>query len=335
MLCSYSVIVPVLNESGGIVGTLRSIVESMAYFDDCYPGAATVHGEIIVVDEGSTDGTLEHVQECARVNPRLRLVEHHRSLGSGAARNTGVRLARGEVLFYCDVNDRYFREHILVGFSLLDRPEGAQEKIPVNTGHSGSDEPFAAVRTGVHFKQDILPYWRMAIGNSIPLNLCVRRECHEWTEGFPDQAVYRRIGGCEDGAYNCCLDTFFRVGQVDLETVEHVRTQGNSFDLQMDRFQRPPGSDFDLPHASSEGLHSIRLQLERQKIRYLLDKWRVLGAPPLPAGLLNWNGVVEELLSHRMPEEAMQIAEQATCAGQRVPVELMAKIRKSLTVEVR
>ena len=337
MLDSYSVIVPVLNERGGIVRTLQSISDSMVYFDDHYPRSVEIHGEVIVVDEGSTDGTLELVQECSRANPRLRLVRHHHSLGSGAARNTGVRIACGDVLFYCDADDLYFREHIVVGFSLLDTCENAEgvsaEKTRREEENRGSEidpanRPIAAVRTGVRFGETILPYWRMAVGNSFPLNLCLRRECHEWMEGFPEEAVYKRIGGCEDSAYNRCLETFFRVGEIDRETVEHVRRLGNSFDLQMNRFLHPPGSDFDVPTLESLDLYEIRSRLEEQKIGYLLDKWRVLGAPPLSPELLNWGGVVEQLFLRQRPGEAVQVAEQANRYGQAIAEELMTKIRR-------
>jgi glycosyltransferase involved in cell wall biosynthesis len=331
------VIVPVLNKRSDIVRTLQSISDSMAFFDANHPLAAEVQGEVIVVDEGSTDGTLELVQECARADFRLRLIQHHQSFGAGAARNTGVRMSRGDVLFYCDGDDLYFREHVFAGFSLLDHSESvasatAEDK-HLRVGDLGhvvfsAKRPVAAVRTGVHLKETILPYWRTATGNSITQNLCVRRECHEWVEGFPEEAVYRRIGGCEDSAFSSWLATFFRVGQIDLETVEYVRRPGNSFDRQMKRFLHPPGSDFDVPSPALQALYDIRLRREDEKVGYLLDKWRVLGPPPLSPGLLNWELVLVELVRRRRLAEAVQVAEQASRLGQVLPTELTMEIRR-------
>lgn len=100
MLYSYSVIVPVLNKQDVIERTLRSIADSMDFFDGNHPRAHGINSEVVVVDDGSTDRTPELVREFARLDPRVRIIHHHRSLRIGAARNTGVRVCSGQVLFY-------------------------------------------------------------------------------------------------------------------------------------------------------------------------------------------------------------------------------------------
>ncbi|MCW2498613.1 MAG: glycosyl transferase family 2 [Frankiales bacterium] len=52
--------------------------------------------EVVVVDNGSTDGTVDVVRQC--VGPRLRLVEESTNTGYAAATNTGARLASGQQL---------------------------------------------------------------------------------------------------------------------------------------------------------------------------------------------------------------------------------------------
>ncbi len=61
--------------------------------------------EVLVVDNGSTDGTPAIVDEIARREPRLRL-EHVPGVdGAGAVRNAGVASARGAAIALCDADD--------------------------------------------------------------------------------------------------------------------------------------------------------------------------------------------------------------------------------------
>ncbi|WP_322799223.1 Gfo/Idh/MocA family oxidoreductase [Thermoflexus sp.] len=54
--------------------------------------------EIIVVDNGSTDGTLEYLQELALSHSNLRLILNYRNLGFPAAVNQGIKLSAGEYI---------------------------------------------------------------------------------------------------------------------------------------------------------------------------------------------------------------------------------------------
>lgn len=332
MLGSYSVIVPVLNKHRGIVRTLESIAASMAFLDEHLPGAEDVQGEVVVVDEGSTDGTVGLVEAFALRHPRVRLVRHQRAFGIAAARNTGARMAGGDVLFFCDGDDLYLPEHLCAGFWLLDgsaaAPETATDTALLRLGARGHltfspARPVAAVRTGVRVQEDLHPYWREAIDNTIAQNLCVRRECHDWGEGFSEEAVYKHIGGCEDVAYGSWLHTFFRVGRLPMETVEYLRYPGNSFDRQLRRFQHPPGSEHDVVPFSQRVIHDIRQRREEQKIGYLLDKWLVFGPPALPAPLLNWSEVVAELSQRGRTRDALTVARHARAQGQPIAAEVL------------
>lgn len=92
---SVSVIVPVYNDAKGIADTLDSLLNQSLNPDEY---------EILVVDNGSTDGSLEVVREYGGGNARVIALEEHRIRGSYAARNKGIANAQGGVLAFIDAN---------------------------------------------------------------------------------------------------------------------------------------------------------------------------------------------------------------------------------------
>jgi glycosyltransferase involved in cell wall biosynthesis len=88
-----SVIVPAYQAAWSIRDTLRSIAAQT------YP-----HLEVIVVDDGSTDGTAEIVQSFALHDPRIRLLRQANG-GVASARNRGVREAKGFFVAPIDADD--------------------------------------------------------------------------------------------------------------------------------------------------------------------------------------------------------------------------------------
>ena len=62
--------------------------------------------EVICVDDGSTDNTLEILKEYAGKDSRVRYI-HQENAGAGAARNTGMKYAKGQYLAFLDADDIY------------------------------------------------------------------------------------------------------------------------------------------------------------------------------------------------------------------------------------
>ena len=77
-----SCVVPVYNEAGAVAETMRGAAEALKAGDRPF--------ELILVDDGSTDGSLEAAREAG---VELRELRHSANLGYGAAVKTGCRAA--------------------------------------------------------------------------------------------------------------------------------------------------------------------------------------------------------------------------------------------------
>ena len=76
--------------------------------------------EVVLVDDGSTDATAVIAQRYAARDARIRLHRQHNA-GLGAARNAGVRLARGELLAFVDADDWLPKDAYSPMVTALDR----------------------------------------------------------------------------------------------------------------------------------------------------------------------------------------------------------------------
>lgn len=102
-----SVIIPTHNRANMVSRAIRSVL-AQTYTDF----------EVLVVSDGSTDNTEEVVK--AMQDSRIRFFEHEEPQGASAARNMGLRAARGEYLAFLDDDDEWMSDKLEVQLPVIE-----------------------------------------------------------------------------------------------------------------------------------------------------------------------------------------------------------------------
>jgi len=102
-----SVVIPVYNREKYVQSAVDSILSQT--FSDF---------ELLVIDDGSTDGSIAVVQSYS--DPRIRFVRNNTNLGVSATRDKGIQLARGEYLAFLDSDDCAYPDRLRKQTAFLD-----------------------------------------------------------------------------------------------------------------------------------------------------------------------------------------------------------------------
>ena len=104
MELDVSVILPVYNERGHVQAEIERIRDALVGEGMSY--------ELLVVDDGSTDGSGDRLRELAAGADDIELVQFRQNRGSGSARRAGTARARGRVVVWTDADMSYPNERI-------------------------------------------------------------------------------------------------------------------------------------------------------------------------------------------------------------------------------
>ncbi|MFN0087099.1 MAG: glycosyltransferase family 2 protein [Blastocatellia bacterium] len=96
---SITVFFPAYNDEGSIGALVREAFSILPSLTDDY--------EVIVVNDGSSDGTAAVLDTLASALPRLRVVHHPRNRGYGGALRSGFDHAAKDLVFYTDGDGQY------------------------------------------------------------------------------------------------------------------------------------------------------------------------------------------------------------------------------------
>ncbi len=139
-----SIVVPVFNAMPHLCETINSIVQNK-----------NVPLQIVLIDDGSTDNSLETCWQYAAADDRIEVI-HQKNKGVAAARNTGIRLARGDYLWFVDADD-WIAPNVIPGILEIlkrDQPDILFSNVRIITGQ----ETF--------FDREVYPYNSILIKES-------------------------------------------------------------------------------------------------------------------------------------------------------------------------
>ncbi len=204
-----SVVIPVFNGSDTIVETIESVLIQRE------PGAIAV--DIVVADDASTDDTSQKVAALAARHPgTIRFLQTKTNAGPAAARNRGLKVARGDLICFLDADDCYIPGYFVNAVKAF-----------------AADPKLAAIYTGVelvNLHREIHVEHLKALVSSIPSNVMVRRGVAELLGGFPEDWAFRGPTAGEDVVFRQLLAASFNVRYVAHPCLLYRIRPGSHFD---------------------------------------------------------------------------------------------------------
>ncbi len=195
-MSKVSVILPTYNRAT-LIGRAVESVLNQTYRDF----------ELIIVDDGSTDDTEKVVKSFS--DERIYYTKHKVNKGAAAARNTGLKLAKGELIAFQDSDDEWLPEKlekqvkvIQTGSPKLGLVYHNMKSFPLNDGSSVTWVPIHITpEDGIvysHFLSEFIrPEWGIAMQTTV-----IKKEC------------FNRVGGFDERLRRCIdTDLFIRISK--------------------------------------------------------------------------------------------------------------------------
>lgn len=259
---TLSVVLPVYNDPAGVDTTLRSLVEQD------YPDY-----EVIPVDNNSTDETPNVIQDWAHRHPeRIRPAAERAAQSSYAARNTGLRAARGEVIVFIDAD--------------MTAPPDWLRKVHEAFSTSGTDYLGYEVEVYVPDGQESFWGW------------------YDSVMGLPSRYYYEEKQFVPTACLAVRRSVFEKVGTFDAEA-----TSGGDKEFG-ERVHRHPDLTTNF-RSDIQIFHPARTTFEAHRTKALRVGRGLARLYRTPSNSENASDVLREILLHALPPDPRRVVRQA------------------------
>ena len=125
-----TVVLPCYNERAHVLQEIDRITAALDESDYSY--------ELLVIDDGSTDGTRDVLAEAVRRYPAMRFLPFPRNGGSGTARRIGTQQAAGDIVVWTDADMTYPNERIPEFVAALDDDQTIDQVVGARSSEQGT-----------------------------------------------------------------------------------------------------------------------------------------------------------------------------------------------------
>ncbi len=207
-----SIIIPLYNKEKQIAHTLQSVLRQ------------TFQGfEIVIVDDGSTDHSVEEVEKVQ--DARIRLI-YQQNAGVSAARNRGIREAKYDLIAFLDADDEWKPEYLETQYGLyLKYPECSVYACNYEFRNSeGKITPTIIRKQSLQDEDGVLSnYFEVASCSHPPLwtsAVMVKKEAIQTVGGFPigiksgeDLLTWARLAVKYEMVYTTIIGAIYNLGE--------------------------------------------------------------------------------------------------------------------------
>lgn len=136
-----TVVIPTYNSVKFIEKAINSVLEQ-TYKDI----------ELIIVDDYSTDNTVEFIEEKYKDIPNLRIIKNEKNVGVGISRKVGINNAKGEYITFLDSDDYLLKDFIEVNVNLIKQHDS--DVVYTNVGILSPSNQLKVIQVGNHFAEN-------------------------------------------------------------------------------------------------------------------------------------------------------------------------------------